>query len=91
MATFLARTLKTADRSPQVFALTILHNNDGESELVADGDVGGAARFKAVVDQQKAIANAQTDGVLMLSMGDNFLPGTAFEASLQDEIGRAHV
>lgn len=86
MATFLARTHKLADRVDELFALTILHNNDGESDLVADGDVGGAARFKAVVDQQKAIAEAQTNGVLMLSSGDNFLAGTAFEASLQDMI-----
>lgn len=86
MATFLARAHRFADRSPQVFALTILHNNDGESELVADNGVGGAARFKAVVDQQKAIGNAQTDGVLMLSSGDNFLAGTAWQASVDDGI-----
>ena len=84
MATFLARTHKLAPRENPLFALTILHNNDGESDLVADGDVGGAARFKAVVDQQKSLGNAQTDGVLMLSSGDNFLAGTAFEASLSD-------
>ncbi|MDH3500370.1 MAG: 5'-nucleotidase C-terminal domain-containing protein, partial [Acidimicrobiia bacterium] len=86
MATFLARTHKLAPRESALFALTILHNNDGESDLVADGDVGGAARFKAVVDQQKALGHGQTDGVLMLSSGDNFLAGTAFEASLSDGI-----
>ncbi len=86
MATFLARTHKVAPRVLDLFALTILHNNDGESKLVADGDVGGAARFKTVVDQQKALGMALTDGVLMLSSGDNFLAGTAFAASLTDGI-----
>ena len=35
------------------FYLTILHNNDGESVLLGDGDFGGAARFKALVDDLK--------------------------------------
>lgn len=39
------------------FMLTILHNNDGESQLLNSGsgleDFGGVARFKTVVDQLK--------------------------------------
>ena len=39
------------------FYLTILHNNDGESQVINTGpgleDFGGAARFKTVVDNLK--------------------------------------
>lgn len=42
------------------FYLTVLHNNDGESQLVDLGgdleDFGGAARFKTVVDDSKRSA-----------------------------------
>ena len=44
--------------NPKVdFYLTILHNNDGESQVIDAGsgleDFGGAARFKAVADELK--------------------------------------
>jgi 5'-nucleotidase len=77
------------------FWLTVLHNNDGESRLIAAGsgvlaDYGGAARFKTLVDRLKK--NATTGraaakyrgkrGVVMISSGDNFLAGPQFNASL---------
>jgi 2',3'-cyclic-nucleotide 2'-phosphodiesterase (5'-nucleotidase family) len=75
--------------------LTILHNNDGESDLVNLGtgleDFGGAARFKTLVDRLKWDAlhipmrknmPPAKRGVLMLSSGDNFLAGPEFNASL---------
>ncbi len=65
------------------FKLTILHNNDGESQLVNAGsdfaDYGGAARFKALADTRKA---AYTN-VVMISSGDNFLAGPEFNLGLK--------
>jgi 5'-nucleotidase len=83
-----------ADKPPMVdFYLTILHNNDGESQVINAGsgleDFGGAARFKTVADNLKweAIHGPWTQrgakrGVVMLSSGDNFLAGPEFNASL---------
>lgn len=70
------------------FTLTILHNNDGESSIFPDTDpalgtgtdeqFGGAATFVSLVDREKdAAANA-----VMLSSGDNFLPGTVVDAGI---------
>lgn len=75
------------------FYLTILHNNDGESQVINAGsgleDFGGAARFKAVVDKLRWEAirlpwtqRAAKRGVVMLSSGDNFIAGPEFNASL---------
>lgn len=75
------------DPPPVVYTLTVLHNNDGESQVVnAGGDItdfGGAARFKTVVDDLRgAVTPSATEGVLMLSSGDNFLAGPEFNAGL---------
>ena len=79
------------------FWLTLLHNNDGESQVVNAGadleDFGGAAAFKTVVDQLKwsavkgpdAPTGAKT-GVVMISSGDNFLAGPEFNVSLSDGV-----
>jgi len=70
------------------FTLTILHNNDGESRLLnAGGDItdfGGVARFAALVDKLRAeaVAGSGSNGVVVLSSGDNFLAGPEFDASL---------
>ena len=59
-----------------------MHNNDGESMLVADTiggmKVGGAPEFKTVVDSLRAEGTPN----VMLSSGDNFLAGVPFTASL---------
>lgn len=79
------------------FYLTLLHNNDGESQVVNAGsaleDFGGAARFKTVVDNQRWIAThgpwlqrRAKRGVLMVSSGDNFLAGPEFNAGLMNGI-----
>jgi 5'-nucleotidase len=69
------------------WTLTILHNNDGESQLINAGsgleDFGGIARFKTAVDTFKAAAG---DASLMLSSGDNFLAGPEFNHSLASGI-----
>jgi len=66
-----------------VFELTVLHNNDGESQLVNAGsdleDYGGAARFKALTDTRKAAY----PNVVMISSGDNFLAGPEFNLGLK--------
>ena len=79
------------------FCLTILHNNDAESQLLNAGseleNYGGAATFVALVELQRE--RAATDGcsaleagdvpraVVTLSSGDNFLAGPEFSASLE--------
>jgi 5'-nucleotidase len=79
-------------RSP-AFTLTILHNNDGESQLVnapGNPDFGGVARFKTLVDQLRREAthgrspagHSARRGAVLLSSGDNFLAGPQFNASL---------
>ena len=78
--------IDSTDITPRL-VLTILHNNDAESQLIDAGsgaeDFGGAARFKAVVDMLKEDARF-LDGspVVTLSSGDNFLAGPEFSASL---------
>ncbi|MEO1021694.1 MAG: choice-of-anchor I family protein [Bacteroidota bacterium] len=73
------------------FTLALLHNNDGESQLVSLGDgeeanFGGVARFRTLVDEVRSENREMGRGVLMLSSGDNFLPGPEFTVSLNDSI-----
>jgi len=64
--------------------ITILHNNDGESNLLPDEDGGdpGIARFVATLKDLQA--NAPGDGVVTLTSGDNFLASKEFSASLNN-------
>ena len=64
--------------------ITILHNNDGESNLLPDPDSGdpGIARFVAALKQLQA--DAPGDGVVTLTSGDNFLASKEFSASLEN-------
>ena len=72
--------------TPQAFRLTILHNNDGESQVINAGrgreDFGGAARFAALVAKLRQEARDSGSGVLVLSAGDSFRAGPEFSASL---------
>ena len=74
------------------FRLTILHNNDGESQLVDLGpgleDFGGVARFATVVQQEKQVAAsdegaAVKSGVILVTSGNNFLAAAEFIAGLR--------
>ncbi|MCB0163845.1 MAG: 5'-nucleotidase C-terminal domain-containing protein [Anaerolineae bacterium] len=71
------------------FTLTILHNNDGESQLVNAGsdlaDFGGVARLAALVNKLRAEAvdGSGNTGVVLLSSGDNFLPSPELDASTE--------
>ena len=71
----------------ETFTLTILHNNDGESKLLPDEDAGfpGVARFAALVKLMQAGAAAQSDGVITLTSGDNFLASQELGVSLARE------
>jgi 5'-nucleotidase len=82
------------------FWLTVLHNNDGESQLINAGegleDFGGAARFTMLVRNLKfeaehgprseTLHRGGKRGVIMVSSGDNFLAGPEFNASLDKGI-----
>ena len=82
-----APTAKAKQAKAQ-YRLTLLHGNDGESQLINAGsgleDFGGVARFATQVAQQKAAAaKGKKRGVLLVSSGDNFLAGPEFNASLE--------
>jgi 5'-nucleotidase len=89
---------KNPKKEPKIdFYLTILHNNDGESQVINAGsgleDFGGAARFKTLVDQLKWEAihgpwprRGAKRGVVMISSGDNYIAGPEFNASLDSGI-----
>jgi|GEM_PF-182668 len=65
--------------------LTVLHNNDGESQLLESGagpQWGGVANFKFKVDSLRMEAYKTMSPSIMLSSGDNFLAGPEFSASL---------
>jgi 5'-nucleotidase / UDP-sugar diphosphatase len=76
---------------PADFRLTVLHNNDGESKYlpIATGPAAGNAgfsRFLTLVNEQKALAlqddgSGLARGVVMISSGDNILPGSTFDAN----------
>ncbi|MBL9000768.1 MAG: 5'-nucleotidase C-terminal domain-containing protein [Phycisphaerae bacterium] len=75
--------------------LHILHNNDGESKVLpltgAQSGFGGAARFVTLVNNLKAEADTpRTDGVdqgwVMISSGDNILPGVNLNASINNGV-----
>jgi 2',3'-cyclic-nucleotide 2'-phosphodiesterase (5'-nucleotidase family) len=82
-----ATSVLAAPKPPPFYTLTILHNNDGESQLInAPGqpDFGGVARFATVVDNLRLEAENSRGRVanILLSSGDNFLAGPQFNASL---------
>lgn len=66
------------------FELTVLHNNDAESDLIGDDQQGGAARFATLVEQAKQEAAADDRAAILVTSGDNFLASPEFTASLND-------
>ena len=73
------------------FWLTVLHNDDAESQLIDAGpgleDFGGVARFATLAAELKKAAVRPADdgakqGVILLSAGDNIFPGPQLNASL---------
>jgi 5'-nucleotidase len=81
------RILQTSDVA---VTLTILHHNDGESSLLGTGPedaFGGAARFATLADSLRTLGEmgGKADA-LLVSAGDNFLPGPEFDASLENGV-----
>ncbi|MGF1449949.1 MAG: bifunctional metallophosphatase/5'-nucleotidase [Opitutales bacterium] len=72
------------------FTLTLLHSNDGESQLINAGaaapEFGGLARFATLVENLKVRAEQDTDGFVLVSSGDTFIPSPELDASLNDGI-----
>jgi 5'-nucleotidase len=69
--------------SPPFTTLTVLHNNDGESELLpGDDGFGGVAHFASVVDRAR-VEVGDTHPLLLVTSGDNFLAGPEWTASVE--------
>lgn len=70
------------------YTLTVLHVNDGESDLLAseadlDPGAGTISRFgQLLIDQRRALEPGRDAGVVAITAGDNFLASPEFEASL---------
>ncbi|MEM7095975.1 MAG: 5'-nucleotidase C-terminal domain-containing protein [Actinomycetota bacterium] len=77
-----ALLVTTPSQAQDGSTITILHNNDGESNLLPDEDGGdpGIARFVARMQQLQA--DAAGDGVITLTSGDNFLASKEFSAAV---------
>ncbi|MGA9276416.1 bifunctional metallophosphatase/5'-nucleotidase [Ilumatobacter sp.] len=74
------------------FTLTVVHNNDGESDLLpseqdADPGAGSISRFGSVVEQLRREAltgptkSKSKTGVITITSGDNFLASPELQAS----------
>lgn len=71
------------------FTLTVLHNNDGESDLFSykgSADHGGIARFKSAMDAHHNFYSNIGHGVIEVFAGDSFLAGPEFQASLDSGV-----
>jgi 5'-nucleotidase len=81
-----AASSASAKEDGDYFTLTVLHNNDGESQLVSAGsgieDFGGVARFATQVRAQRQDAARSQYGSVLVSSGDNFLAGPELTASV---------
>lgn len=66
------------------YSITVLHNNDGESELFGSDGIGGVAEFKTQLDATRDFYESQNHGVLAIYAGDTFLAGPEFQASLDN-------
>jgi 5'-nucleotidase len=59
--------------------VTILHNSDGESAMLADDYSGSIAQFAAVVSNLRS--EGGEENTLLFSSGDNFLAGAQYQVS----------
>ncbi len=64
------------------YNITVLHNNDGESQLLGDANYGSIARFKTMVDDTRSAYQGLGHGVVTVYAGDSFLASPEFQASL---------
>jgi 5'-nucleotidase len=82
--------------APTVFWLTLLHSSDTESAMLPGDGFGGVAYFATLLKDLKAEAAAfqppiaagdvAATGTVVVSAGDNFLPGLNFKASLENGV-----
>lgn len=80
--------LLTSVVGAQDFKIQILHNNDGESNLFPGSDgFGGVAQFSGKLNELRFEAWQGGFPTILLSSGDNFLPGQETEASLALPMG----
>lgn len=61
-------------------SLTLFHNNDGESKLQGDANFGGIDAYVNTLNVLRTLSYGRDQ--LTISSGDNFLAGSAFNASL---------
>ncbi|MEM7338289.1 MAG: esterase-like activity of phytase family protein [Actinomycetota bacterium] len=83
--------LPTAPEPPEqpeapAYTLTVFHHNDAESGILPDDDgIGGAAEFAgALAALRPAAEEGDDNGAILVSAGDNFLAGPAFQAGVND-------
>lgn len=84
-----AKTKKPPKPDKVDFTLTVLHNNDGESDLLEDSNdpdpgAGTISRFGNLVKELRrdALRGRGKNGVVTVSSGDNFLASPEWQASL---------
>ena len=84
--TVMTAVFPAESRAQDETTITILHNNDGESNLLPDEEGGdpGIARFVATLKQLQA--DAVGDGVVTLTSGDNFLASKEFTAAIENGV-----
>ena len=83
VASIVGRALGLVDPAGTEYVLTVLHNNDGESDLLpAEDGSGSLARFGTLL-RTLATAGAQGPdrGSIAIAAGDNFLAGKELQAS----------
>ena len=95
LLTYAMNMAEGAEEGQVHFRLTVLHNDDAESQLIDAGpgleDFGGVARFATLAGKLKTDAlrgpGIRTKrGVILLSAGDNIFAGAQFNASLEKGI-----
>ncbi len=79
--------VKPAPKPSDKLTLSLLHHNDGESDLLPGDDHGGVARFGTIAHRAKGEAYSEYGergmrSELLVSAGDNILPGKELNASL---------
>ncbi|MEM9185002.1 MAG: bifunctional metallophosphatase/5'-nucleotidase [Planctomycetota bacterium] len=82
LTALVAVTLATATAGADPYSITVLHNNDGESDLFGDGAVGGVAQFATAMDAHRSFYEGAGHGVVSVYAGDSFIPSPEFQASL---------
>jgi 2',3'-cyclic-nucleotide 2'-phosphodiesterase (5'-nucleotidase family) len=76
-----------APGSGEIFELTVLHHNDGESALIPTASDPGAARFVADLQALQDVGRSSRQeprAAITISSGDNYLAGPRLQASFEN-------